>query len=81
MTLVASNRTTGYSYIVAMLLLIFNSMQRPQQDQLSLDNQLVDRGLEVLDQIAEETQSEIVRVYNQGCQTDALRYDWRCFQP
>ena len=64
MALIASNRTTGCSYIAAMLLLTFNSMQRPQQDQLSLDNQLVDRGLQVLDQIAEETQGEIVRVYN-----------------
>jgi len=51
----------------AMLLLTFNSMQRPQHDQLSLDYQLVERGLKVLDEVAEETQSEIVRSFRQTC--------------
>jgi hypothetical protein len=49
--------------MTAMLLLTFNSMQRPQHDQLSLDNELVDTGLQMLDQVAEETQSEIVRSF------------------
>lgn len=51
----------------AMLLLTFNSMQRPQHDQLFLDNQLVDRGLQMLDKVAEETQSGIVRSFLKTC--------------
>jgi hypothetical protein len=53
--------------MTAMLLLTFNSMQRPQHDQVSFDNQLVDRGLQMLDQVAEETQSEIVRSFRKTC--------------
>jgi hypothetical protein len=53
--------------MTAMLLLTFNSMQRPQHDQLSLDNELVDTGLQMLDQITEETQSEKVRSFRKIC--------------
>jgi hypothetical protein len=53
--------------MTAMLLLTFNSMQRPQHDQASFDSQLVDRGLQMLDQIAEETQSEVVRSFRKTC--------------
>ena len=67
MTLIATNRTTGCSHMTAMLLLTFNSMQRPQHNQLSLDNQLVDRGLKMLDQVADETQSEIVLNFRKTC--------------
>ncbi|ORX92702.1 hypothetical protein BCR34DRAFT_250669 [Clohesyomyces aquaticus] len=65
--------TTGCTHMTAMLLLIFNGMQRPQHNQLSLDNKLVDTGLQMLDQVAEETQSEIVRSFHKTC--TGLRQD------
>lgn len=67
MILIASDRTTGCSHMTAMLLLTFNSLQRPQHDQLAVDNPLVDRGLQMLEQVAEETQSEIVRSFRKTC--------------
>ncbi|KAF2865225.1 hypothetical protein BDV95DRAFT_632430 [Massariosphaeria phaeospora] len=65
--------TTGCAHMTAMLLLTFNSMQRPQHDQLSLDNGLVDTGLKMLDQVAEETRSEIIRSFRKNC-TEMHRY-------
>jgi hypothetical protein len=53
--------------MTAMLLLTFNSMQNPQHDQVSLDSHLVDTGLQMLDQVAEETQSEVVRSFRETC--------------
>jgi len=53
--------------MTAMLLLTFNNMHRPQHDQLSLDNELVDTGLQMLGQVAEDTQSEIVRSFRKTC--------------
>jgi len=53
--------------MTAMLLLTFNSMQRPQHDQLLLDDRLVDRGLQMLDRIMEEIQSEIVHSFCKTC--------------
>jgi hypothetical protein len=51
----------------AMLLLTFNCMQKPQHSQMLSDNQLVNRGLQMLDRVAEETQSEIVRAFRKTC--------------
>ncbi|KAH7122740.1 fungal-specific transcription factor domain-containing protein [Dendryphion nanum] len=58
---------TGCTHMTAILLLTFNSMQRPQHDLLSLDNELVDKGLQMLDRVEEETQSEIVRSFRKTC--------------
>jgi hypothetical protein len=47
----------------AMMLLTANSMQNPQHDKLSLDNRLVEAGLQTIDKIVEETQSNVVRSF------------------
>ncbi|KAF2645213.1 hypothetical protein P280DRAFT_486464 [Massarina eburnea CBS 473.64] len=65
--LLATDRTTGCSHMPAMLLLTFNNMHMPQHDQLSLDNQSVETGLKMLNQVAGETQSEIVRSFHKTC--------------
>ncbi|KAJ4292762.1 hypothetical protein N0V90_009425 [Kalmusia sp. IMI 367209] len=59
--------TTGCSHMTAMMLLTFNGMQRPQHDKLFSDNQLVDNGLRMLDQVLEETHSEVVRSFRDAC--------------
>ncbi|KAF2648394.1 hypothetical protein K491DRAFT_642581 [Lophiostoma macrostomum CBS 122681] len=59
--------TTGCSHMTAILLLTFNNMQEPKHDQLSLDYQLVERGLQMLDRVGEENQSEVVRSFHKTC--------------
>jgi hypothetical protein len=49
--------------MTAMLLLMVNSMQGSQHDKLSLDNELINAGLQSLDKVLEETQSEVVRTF------------------
>jgi hypothetical protein len=53
--------------MTAMLLLTFNILQRPYHDQAFFDDELVDSGLRMLEKVAEETQSEIVRSFRETC--------------
>jgi hypothetical protein len=51
----------------AMILLTANAMQNPQGDSSSLDKQLVDVGLQTLDKMIEETNSEFLRSFQTTC--------------
>jgi len=53
--------------MTAMMLLTFNGLQRPQHDKLFSDNQLVDTGLRILEQVLVETKSEVVRSFRDIC--------------
>jgi hypothetical protein len=64
--------------MTAMLLLTFNSIQRPHHEQVSFDNDLVDAGLKMLDRVVEETQSEIVRSFRTTCTGLHLDAQQRC---
>ncbi|KAF2715925.1 hypothetical protein K431DRAFT_316901 [Polychaeton citri CBS 116435] len=55
------------SYITAMVLLTASSMHRLRLDNFSLDEQLVSEGLQVLDGIAQETQSDELRSFHETC--------------
>lgn len=62
--------------MTALMLLTFNALQNPHSDELSSDNKLVETGLEVLDRMIEETQSEVVRSFREACgnlHLDSLR--------
>lgn len=53
--------------MTAMMLLTANNMHKPQYAKLSFDNQLVDAGLQSLDKMVEETQSEALRSFHERC--------------
>jgi hypothetical protein len=53
--------------MASMMLLTVNGMQRSQRNTLSLDDQLIEAGLRVLDNIVEETKSEVVRSFRDMC--------------
>lgn len=53
--------------MTAMMLLTANSMHKPQHDKLSIDKQLVDDGLQVIDRIVEETENEALRSFQGTC--------------
>lgn len=53
--------------MASMMLLTVNGMQRPQKDTLSLDEQLIEAGLRILDKVIEHTQSEVVRSFQKLC--------------
>ena len=53
--------------MTAMMMLTFNNMQNDHHDKLLLDDQLVDTGLRILEQILEDTQSDIIRSFHDTC--------------
>lgn len=62
--------------MTAMMLLIANSMHKPQHDKLFSDTQLIKHSLQTLDQMVEETQSVGLRSLRETCvelNKDALR--------
>ena len=46
---------------------MFNGIQRPHHDKLGIDDQLVESGLRMLEEISEETQSELVGSFRDMC--------------
>lgn len=53
--------------MTAMMLLTFNGMKRPQHFQWSLDYQLVETGLRILEKVLEEAPNEVVRSFYDIC--------------
>lgn len=50
-----------------MTLLTANAMYKPQHDKTSLDKQLVDAGLQRLDKMVDENNSEVLRSFQKTC--------------
>ena len=53
--------------MTAMMLLTFNSMQNYQHDKLLEDDQLVEMGLHMLEQVLEGTESDMIRSFHDTC--------------
>ncbi len=64
--------------MTAMVLLIANSMHRPNHGDLSLDSQLVEIGLQTVDKMAKETESEMLQTFQATCTELHQRTQQRC---
>lgn len=53
--------------MTAIMLLTFHGVQDPQGDELVSDDRLVEGGLKMLNAMAEETGSEVVRSFCNAC--------------
>ncbi|KAH8799847.1 fungal-specific transcription factor domain-containing protein [Xylogone sp. PMI_703] len=69
---------TGCSYMTAMLLLTANSMHRPEHSNVSLDSNLVETGLQTVDKMARETESEMLQSFQATCTELHQRTQQRC---
>ncbi|KIX06946.1 uncharacterized protein Z518_04922 [Rhinocladiella mackenziei CBS 650.93] len=57
----------GCTYMTAMILLTANSMHRPRHEKISFDSQLVASGLQTIDTMVEEMESEALRSFRGTC--------------
>jgi hypothetical protein len=64
--------------MTAMVLLTANSMHRPRHNDLSLDNHLVEIGLQKIDKMAKETESEMLQSFQATCTELHQRTQQRC---
>ncbi|KAF2735183.1 hypothetical protein EJ04DRAFT_491964 [Polyplosphaeria fusca] len=70
--------TTGCSYMTAMVLLTANSMHKPRHGDLFLDSHLVDIGLQTIDKMVKETESETLQSFQATCTELHQRTQQRC---
>jgi hypothetical protein len=77
--------------MTAMMLLVANSMHKPRHDNLFLDNHLVENGLQIVNKMVKETDSELLRSFQitcselhqrtqEKCALAADDFDWASFQ-
>ena len=64
--------------MTAMVLLTANSMHRPKHGDLSLDSHLVEIGLQKIDKMVKETESEKLRSFQATCTEMHQRTQQRC---
>lgn len=53
--------------MTAMVLLTANSMHRPKHGDMSLDNDLVEIGLQTIDKMVKETENEMLKSFQATC--------------
>jgi hypothetical protein len=53
--------------MTAMMLLTFNNMQNYRHDKLLMDDQLVETGLHMLEQVLEGTESDMIHSFHDTC--------------
>ncbi|EHK44580.1 hypothetical protein TRIATDRAFT_224048 [Trichoderma atroviride IMI 206040] len=55
------------TYMTAMVILTANSMHKPQHNNLALDSQLIEVGLQTVDQMVQETGNEMLKSFRATC--------------